>query len=138
MKVVARNVFPEVRLASGETDIFEIFRNAASLEIIARSVLDETVTLHISFPHYEALFETDEGNLSAYWCSGQFKDGLIFEIEAGGILSREQALPGLLTCAAALPDIREWLIATSGSCVSVVSVAEPTYRLKTTVTKGEV
>lgn len=96
-----------------------------------KNLVDDTVTLHISFPHYEALLETDEGNHSAYWCSGQFKDGIVYEIAAGGLLSREQAMPGLLTSAAALPDVREWFIATCGCCVTVVSSTQPSYQLHT-------
>ncbi|MEJ5149598.1 hypothetical protein [Comamonas sp. MYb396] len=130
MKVVARKVFPDIQLPAGETDVFDIRRQAASLEIIVKSLLDDTVTLHISFPHYEALLEADEGNHSAYWCGGQFKGGIVYEIAAGGLLSREQAMPGLLTSAAALSDVREWFIATSGSCVSVVSTAQPSCLLK--------
>lgn len=130
MKVVARKVFPEIRLPAGETDVFDIRRHAASLEIVLKSLADDTVALHISFPHYEALLETDEGNHSAYWCSEQFKGGIVFEMEAGGLLSREQAMPGLLTSAAALSDVREWFIATSGRCVSVVSTAQPSCLLK--------
>lgn len=131
MKVVSRNIFPEVRLPAGETEVFEIRRKAASLEILVRSLLDDTVTLHISFAHYEVLLETDEGNHSAYWCSGQFKGGIVFEITTGGLLSREQAMPGLLTSAAALSDVHEWFIATSGICVSVVSTTQPFCLLKT-------
>nr|WP_312989750.1 hypothetical protein [Comamonas koreensis] len=130
MKVVVRKVFPDIRLPAGETDVFDIRRHATSLEIVVKSLADDTVTLHISFPHYEALLETDEGNHSAYWCSGQFKGGIVFEIAAGGLLSREQAMPGLLTSAAALSDVHEWFIATSGICVSVVSTTQPFCLLK--------
>lgn len=131
MKVLARSVFSQARQLVGETDVFEIRRVGASLEIITRSLLDESPSLHVHFAHYEALFETDEGNLPDYWSSGQFKDAEVFEVIEGGLLSREKLAPGLLAVTSALPGIREWLVATSGTCVSILTLVEPSCTLKT-------
>jgi hypothetical protein len=118
------------RLPTGETDVFELRREGASLTAIVRPLLDQTVCVEVSFPNYHVLLEADEGDLARHWGSGQFKSGhTVYEILDGGFLSAMKSGPAFLFITPALPNVREWFIATSGVCVTVLSESAPQIRM---------
>ena len=106
--------------------MFAFRLSGAKLELEVRGIHPGSeAAIRITFSHYLAFFATDEGDLTRYWGSDQFKDGLVYEILEGGLLWQESQLPGLLAVTAAQPGVREWFISTSGECITVISTTEP-------------
>ncbi|MDR3395301.1 MAG: hypothetical protein P4L70_09915 [Parasulfuritortus sp.] len=130
-KIYARAVAPSCALAPGECDIFEFHRSGTQLELgIQRNLARTAETIRITFERYFTLFVTDEGDLTRYWGSDMFKGhGHIFEILDGGLLWNESQYPGLLTVTAAMPNVREWFVRTTGECITVISDTEPQIRV---------
>lgn len=131
MNVTARAVAPSCVLPAGECDIFLFQRSGNILELgIQRNLARSAETILVRFERYFSIFMTDEGDLSRYWGTGQFKgSGHLFEILDGGLLWNESQLPGLLTVTAAMPEVREWFVCTTGQCITVISDIEPQIRV---------
>ena len=68
----------------------------------------------------------EEGDLTYYWQSGKF-DGnfLVYEITAGGWLSKEQSPIDILGVARAGNWLREWFVPTRNFSVTVLSNSQP-------------
>ena len=67
----------------------------------------------------------DERDLSEYWPACSSPNGRLFEVESGGWLSQEMARPGFISGAVA-PNLKEYFVAGTDDCVSVLCTAEPT------------
>jgi len=69
----------------------------------------------------------EEGDLTYYWQSGKF-DGnfLIYEITAGGWLSKEQSPLDILGIARSGDWLREWFVPTKNFSITVLSNSQPT------------
>ena len=70
----------------------------------------------------------DEGDLARYdECETLQQEYCVYEISSGGWSNGEAVDDGVLNVAKAL-GIREWFIATTNFCVSVLSSTEPTIK----------
>jgi hypothetical protein len=69
----------------------------------------------------------DERDLSEYWPACSAPNGRLFEIESGGWMSQEKSRADFLS-AAVVPNLKEFFVAGTDDCVSVLCTAAPTVR----------
>ena len=116
----------EYRFDSKESDIVEVFCTHSGLRIVVTTWLDsinETL-LEVYFRNVRAYRYLDEGDLLGYWQTEKFQaPHHVYEIIKGGWLSEEQV--GILDVTKGLQGFREWFIATTNGCMTVLASAAP-------------
>ena len=112
-----------------ESDIVEVFCTRSGLRLVVSTWLDsinETL-LEVYFRDVRAYRYLDEGDLLGYWETGRFRSPHhVYEITKGGWLAEEQ--PGLLEVTKAMHGYREWFIATTNGCMTVLASVPPELR----------
>ncbi|HEX8248734.1 MAG TPA: hypothetical protein VF599_11210 [Pyrinomonadaceae bacterium] len=113
-----------------QSDITDVIYASSGLRItvIAATSMFTNVYLDIHFSSVSGFRLLDEGNLIAYWESGAFESNHhVYEVLSGG-WSNGEPLPDGILSVRELIDYREWLIATTNQCITVLSADEPLIR----------
>lgn len=112
------------------SDITDVIYTSSGLRItvIAATSMFTNVYLDIHFSSVSGFRLLDEGNLIAYWESGAFNSNHhVYEVLSGG-WSNGEPLPDGILSVRELVDYREWLIATTNQCITILSADEPLIR----------
>lgn len=113
-----------------ESNVIELTYNQAGLRIVivAATSMFTNVFLEIHFNNINGFRMLGEENLIAYWETEKFKSNHhIYEILSGGWTSGEPLADGILSTSEFI-SYREWFIATTNDCVTVLSSEEPHIR----------
>jgi hypothetical protein len=114
------NVLPESKgIIPG--DIAEIHFDTEGLRVSVESE-DQTHCAH--FTYVRGFRMLDEGDLLEFWSADDYKpEGWVFEVENGGWFEQEKNRSGFLSSDAL--KLREFLVATSNSCLSILARETP-------------
>lgn len=113
-----------------ESDITDLFYTTSGLRItvIAATSMFTNIYLDIHFSSTAGFRLLDEGNLIAYWESGAFRSNYhVYEVLSGGWTNGEPLPDGILSNREFI-NYREWFIATTNKCMTVLSGDEPLIR----------
>jgi hypothetical protein len=113
-----------------ESNIIEVIYTRTGLRIIviAATSMFTNIFLDIHFNNISGFRLLDEGDLIAYWESEAFNSNdHIYEILAGGWSNGEPIPDGILSKREFI-GFREWFIATTNECITVLSGEEPQVR----------
>jgi hypothetical protein len=127
MNIEVRPLGGEYRFEGKESGIVEVFDSLSGLRIIVSTWVDSVneALLEVYFRRAHAYRYLDEGDLMAYWETGQFRSPHhVYEITKGGWLRGEALEPGILAVAKTF-EIREWFIGTTNGCMNVLSGYPP-------------
>ena len=105
----------------------EVFDTLSGLRIIISTWLDSIneALLEVYFRCVQAYRYLDEGDLTAYWATEQFRSPHhVYEIAKGGWLRGETLEPGILEIARSF-EVREWFICTTNGCMNVLAALPP-------------
>lgn len=116
--------------------IAEVTLGRSGLRVLVELVSSNSDAIHGIEIHFEVprgFRYLDEGDLIAYWQSGEFTPSYrqghcLFEMLSGGWLEQECQHPGMLTTTESLGTFREWFICTGNGCMNVLSVNPPLVR----------
>ncbi len=116
-----------------ESDIFSVSDSKDGLFIFIETT-DENETeiiMEVYFDYARGYRFLDEGDLIRYWKEADdFKTPYhIYEVAAGGWSNGETLDSGLLSVTTAI-GFREWFIATTNGCITVLSNEEPKITIK--------
>jgi hypothetical protein len=116
------------RYAQGtESDVVELSYAAGELRVVVatRSVDGHDLQVQFEFDGPRGFRVLDEGDLIRYWQARIFPPGYhLFEITSGGWRHQETQIPGMLSVSDAI-DSREWFVATTNTCINVLSAGPP-------------
>ena len=108
---------------SGGSEVLGLEYELGRLHIKLRALKnDQHVT--VTFKECAAFRVMDERDLAEYWPACSSHNGWIFEVQGGGWLSQELERPASLV-AHMNAGLREYLIAGTDDCVSVLAVGSP-------------
>lgn len=110
-----------------QSDIIELIFSVTGLRVtvITGSSKFTNVYLDIHFKNINGFRLLDEGDLIAYWESGLFNvNHHIYEILSGGWSNGESLESGMLSVSSSI-GTKEWFIATTNRCLTVLSSSEP-------------
>lgn len=114
-----------------ESDVVEVtYSHSTGLRIIIDTGTDRfsPLIVEVTFPSVNGFRYLDEGDLIRYWESNEFKGGHhIYEILDGGWINGETLDPGLLSVSSSVGQ-REWFVATTNYCVTIIGCTEPLIR----------
>jgi len=113
-----------------ENNIEEIFYSYSGLRIVIETKKSKfvPVLLEVFFRYVNGFRCLDEGDLIAYWESGKFQSlHHVYEIYSGGWSNGEVIESGILSVSSSVQP-REWFIATTNKCITVLSSSEPMLR----------
>lgn len=113
-----------------QSDITDLIYTGSGLRItvIAATSMFTNVYLDVHFSNTAGFRLLDEGNLIAYWESGAFgSNHHVYEVLSGGWSNGEPLPEGILS-GRELINYREWFIATTNKCITVLSGGEPLIR----------
>ena len=108
-----------------DVEVTRIEYEPKGLVVSARSP-DGSLAL-VEFPDLIGFRVLDERDLMEFWPECSSANGRLFEIASGGWLSQELSRPGSLLGPMRI-KAREYFLAGSDDCVSVISYAEPVVR----------
>ena len=126
MNIEAQPLGNEYRFDSKESDIVEVFCTRSGLRIVVSTWLDSVnqTLLEVYFRDVRAYRYLDEGDLLSYWQTEKFQSPHhVYEITKGGWVSNAQS--GILDVTKGLQGFREWFIATTNGCMSVLAAVPP-------------
>ena len=124
-KVSAEALPTPVAYPSGN-EVGRVLYEACVLEVTVHSTADESDCI-VRFEDLVGFRLLDERELCEYWPVCSIPSGRLFEVTAGGWLSREvQRTPIRLF----FPNAREYLVAGINECVSVIATCAPSVHLK--------
>ena len=84
------------------------------------------ITLKVFFEYVDGIRYLDEGDLLRYWESEKFRSPYhVYEVQSGGWSNGELLEPRVLSIQSS-NGTREWFIATTNGCVSVLCNSDPT------------
>jgi hypothetical protein len=112
------------------SDIVEIIFTKTGLRVtvVAATSMFTDIYLDIHFANCNAFRFLEDGDLIAYWESESFKSNHhIYEILSGGWSNGDFLELGILSITSEL-GIREWFIATTNGCMTILSGEEPQVR----------
>jgi hypothetical protein len=124
-KVVAKPVPCGLSLP-GDAEVVGVEYAPNCLVVSTRSPDDSTQVL-VEFTDIVGFRVLDERDLMEFWPECSAPNGRLFEILAGGWLSQELLRPGSLLGPMKI-KAREYFLAGSDDCVSVISYGEPVVR----------
>lgn len=110
-----------------ESDVVELSYGSGQLRVVVatRSVDGRELEVTFEFDGPRGCRVLDEGDLLRYWEANVFPAGYhLFEITSGGWRHQETRIAGMLSVSDAIGS-REWFIATTNTCVNVLSAAAP-------------
>ncbi|HXG85400.1 MAG TPA: hypothetical protein VNI84_15370 [Pyrinomonadaceae bacterium] len=113
-----------------ESNITDVVYTISGLRItvIAATSMFTDIYIDIHFSSVSGFRLLDEGNLTAYWESEAFNSNHhIYEVLSGG-WSNGEALPDGILSSREFIGFREWFIATTNECITVLSGEEPQIR----------
>jgi hypothetical protein len=92
--------------------------------VVTLQNLNTGVTRYLQFKAVIGIRVLDERDLLEYWPECSTPNGRLFEIISGGWLSQERTRTGSLI-AATFPAAREFFVAATDACISVLCTDEP-------------